>query len=594
MSFRSDTIATMVLKRINQNHFLPAIQREFVWEPHQISALFDSLMRGYPISSFLLWELEPEHRDEWDAYKFLDNVERQEKHNKLASTAGVQQLTLVLDGQQRLTALNIGLRGFYEVRKKGGWVNNPKAWTKRRLYLDLLKDPRPKDREEGDQEEGMRYRLAFRADESDGTRAGSYWFRIGHILDAPSTDELEDLIEREQKRLPDGLTSDQVRAFNRNLRRLHEAVWKDDTIWHHTEHEQDYDRVLDIFVRANSGGTPLTKSDLLLSMVTARWVGVNAREEIYGFVDRLNDELTRRNHFSKDFILKTCLVLCDLPVQYRVRNFSDKNLGLIFEQWEGIKAAVEAGVSLANHFGLDRDTLLSANALIPVIYYLRTLGDGATLRGSTHFEARNAAAIRRWVTAAVLGNVFSGASDNVLRETRRVIREALENGERNFPVEALNRRIAELGRSAELGEAIVEDVLSLSYGYGRTFLALTLLYDRKDWGTTEFHQDHIFPRALFTDEKLEAVGILPEKWWYYRELRDRLGNLELLLPHENEEKNAKDFSGWVKTRDDGFRSEHLIPEDDDLLALDRFEDFVAARENLIRERLQKLFSTEQL
>ena len=60
VSFRSDTIATMVLKRVNQNHFLPAIQREFVWQPHQISALFDSIMRGYPISSFLLWELDPE------------------------------------------------------------------------------------------------------------------------------------------------------------------------------------------------------------------------------------------------------------------------------------------------------------------------------------------------------------------------------------------------------------------------------------------------------------------------------------------------------------------------------------------------------
>ncbi len=372
-------------------------------------------MRGYPISSFLFWELDSEHRDEWDAYKFLESASQRGTHNELAGTAGVQQLTLILDGQQRLTALNIGLRGFYETKRKGAWWNNPNAWTRRRLHLDLLKDPRPNDGEEDGEEGGMRYRFAFRSDESDGgAGAGHYWFRVGRILDAPSTDELEDLIEREQKRLPEDAPGGHIRAFNRNLRRLHEAVWRDDTIWHHTEHEQDYDRVLDIFVRANSGGTPLTKSDLLLSMVTARWQGVNAREEIYGFVDRLNGELLRKNDFSKDFVLKTCLVLCDLPVQYQVKNFSDKNLGLIFERWEGIKASVEAGVGLANRFGLDRDTLLSANALIPVIYYLHALR--ATLRGTGAFKAKNARAIREWLISAMLNNVFSGASDNVLRE----------------------------------------------------------------------------------------------------------------------------------------------------------------------------------
>jgi hypothetical protein len=209
-------------------------------------------------------------------------------------------------------------------------------------------------------------------------------------------------------------------------------------------------------------------------MVTARWTEVNAREEIFCFVDRINGELARPNNFSKDFVLKTCLVLSDLPVQYRVKNFSDRNLGLIFERWEGIKVAIEAGVNLANRFGLDRDNLLSANALIPVIYYLHARG-GVALRGTTASDAKNAREIRRWLTAAMLNNVFSGASDNVLRETRRVIRERIEAGQTDFPSEALDRRIAELGRATGLGEAMVDEVLSLSYGDRRAFLALTLL-----------------------------------------------------------------------------------------------------------------------
>ncbi len=74
---------------------------------------------------------------------------------------------------------------------------------------------------------------------------------------------------------------------------------------------QEVDRVLDIFVRANEGGTKLSKSDLLLSLVTSKWVG-NAREEIYGFVDRINSELTRKNEFDKDFtklLLRQCAVV---------------------------------------------------------------------------------------------------------------------------------------------------------------------------------------------------------------------------------------------------------------------------------------------
>ena len=69
MSYRSETIA-VAIERMNRQYFLPAIQREFVWKPEQIVQLFDSIMRGYPISSFLFWELKPENRDKWQVYKF--------------------------------------------------------------------------------------------------------------------------------------------------------------------------------------------------------------------------------------------------------------------------------------------------------------------------------------------------------------------------------------------------------------------------------------------------------------------------------------------------------------------------------------------
>lgn len=58
MSYKSATIQT-ILNKLNKSYFLPAIQRPFVWEPDKIIRLFDSLMKRYPISAFLFWELKP-------------------------------------------------------------------------------------------------------------------------------------------------------------------------------------------------------------------------------------------------------------------------------------------------------------------------------------------------------------------------------------------------------------------------------------------------------------------------------------------------------------------------------------------------------
>ena len=57
MEYRSVRIKD-VIDAINKDYFLPAIQREFVWEPAQIEKLFDSILGDYPIGSFLFWKVE--------------------------------------------------------------------------------------------------------------------------------------------------------------------------------------------------------------------------------------------------------------------------------------------------------------------------------------------------------------------------------------------------------------------------------------------------------------------------------------------------------------------------------------------------------
>jgi hypothetical protein len=580
MSYKSETVANTV-RRLNQDYFLPAIQREFVWDPDDIVKLFDSLMRAYPIGAFLFWQLDPQNRDRWEIYKFLQNA-KDGVHNELAVTDGIPQLWLVLDGQQRLTALQVGLRGFYTIKKKYRRWDDPEAWKRHRLYLDVLHDPRAP---EEDGESGIYYSFAFHEKEPVND-AEHHWLRVGRVLDFDSEDAFDDFRLAERDRLPETVTIGQQRIFEKNLQRLYRAVWLDEVIAYHTETEQDYDRVLDIFVRANSQGTPLTKSDLLLSMVISRWGGMSARQEIHGFVDHLNSAMPRNNNFNKDFVMKTCLVLTDLPVAYKVENFSNQNLDQIERKWGSIKDALERTVRLVNQFGIDRDTLTSQNALIPIAYYLLRHAD-IDLLGSSHFDVANATAIRKWLTVALLNNAFGGQSDVVLRQARTEQQNTSTAGS-DFPREALEKALVASGKNPYFDEFSLASFLDITYGRRTAFLAVSLLYDDNNWGTTPHQLDHVFPRSWFTRAKLTELGITSDRHGRYMALADRVSNLQLLTQHENAQKKDGSFAEWLVSRDASFRARHLIPQSDELLSFARFEQFVEERERLIGERLDRI------
>lgn len=155
---------------------LPAIQREFVWQAGQVYGLFDSLMQGYPFGAFLYWQIEPENSSKYKFYGFVRNYhQRDNPHCPPLPDMPNQKLTAVLDGQQRLTALNIGLRGTMAWKLPRYWWNNNQAFPVRRLHLDLLWQP--------DEDEELKYRFRFLTESqlkqaSDNT----CWFPVPYIL----------------------------------------------------------------------------------------------------------------------------------------------------------------------------------------------------------------------------------------------------------------------------------------------------------------------------------------------------------------------------------------------------------------------------
>ncbi|MFV0514257.1 MAG: DUF262 domain-containing protein [Jhaorihella sp.] len=581
MSYATITIGNL-LADVNTRYFLPAIQRPYVWNADQVITLVDSLMKGYPISSFMFWAVDDDLKRELKIYNFIENW-KPGMQNPAASADG-RDVTLVLDGQQRITSLLIALRGTFAEKAKYKRRSNADAWAEKTLYLDLLQDPAGEyDDEETDL--GVSYGLRFHAlpPRNDYRR---HWFRLGDMLNYRTEEKLEQLIEATLAKLHHGVTAYERELITSSLHRLHQVIWADEVINYYTETSRSVDRVLDIFVRANDAGTKLSKSDLMLSMITSKWESGSARDAVFDFVDHINTGLGHENKITKDFVLKASLVLCGFDVKYNVSNFTTQSIAEIEQKWPAIKDAIERTFRFLNGLGINADNLTSLNAVLPIAWFLFHTPN-VTLRGSSEFDAYNAQAAQRWLINSLLMGVFAGTSDRTISIARTTLKDAREIS-RNFPETELYHALAIGGRMTQLDERAVEELLDLGYGKPKAFLALSLLYGDLDWNGTVYHVDHIIPQKRADRRVLMGMN-LPEH--RIREITDcvnRLGNLQLLPSRENEEKNDLPFDAWITSRSDAYRARHLIEDAPELGMATMLPEFVRSRERLIRKRLMAL------
>ena len=255
----------------NSQYVLPAIQREFIWDTDQICKLFDSLMLGYPIGAFLFWKVEAKEAGQFAYYDFItDYHEKDSPYAPPRKIPAGQGATAILDGQQRLTALNIGLYGSHAERQPRKRWNNPDAFPKKRLYLNLLKRPEVDD-------QGMAYDFKFLTADSAKSKEGESdgWFPVKDVLSLANAGPA---IMAELKRR--SLTDTEPFEI---LYQLYNAVRETPSINAYLEESQDPNKVLDIFVRVNSGGTPLhfaasSGSCKVLRLLLKHGANVHARE----------------------------------------------------------------------------------------------------------------------------------------------------------------------------------------------------------------------------------------------------------------------------------------------------------------------------
>lgn len=514
---------------------LPAIQREFVWRHEAICRLFDSLMQGFPFGTFLYWKVAPENSDKFNFYGFvLDYHERDARHCPPLPAMPDTALTAVLDGQQRLTALNVGLKGSMAWKLPRLWRNNPAAFPKRHLYLDLLWDPGE------DEDEGTRYRFDFRRENEPPQRAHSSgdqpecWFRVSDVL---SMDAGPPMVRWLNERLDQQFVD---RAFE-TLFRLHSVVRNDHLVAYYEERRQTLDDVVQIFIRMNDGGTPLSHSDLLLSIAVAQWTKHDAREEIHELVDALN-RIGMEFSFSKDFVLKAGLMLSDIgSVGFKVDNFNRENMEIFEDRWTSIKTALTLTVQLVADFGFHGATLTAHNAILPIAYYLHRSGRTETfLSHSRHEDDRQR--IRGWLIRSLLKRgVWGSGLDTLLTALRGVIRDG---GTHGFPASQLGAEMARRGRELTFNDEEVEELADTEYRNPRAFGLLSLTFNFTDPGKL-FHVDHVFPITRFSKAKLRGEDVPDEQMDEFRDCANRIANLQLLPGPVNTEKSATMPAEWL-------------------------------------------------
>ncbi|MFQ3451787.1 DUF262 domain-containing protein [Bradyrhizobium sp. UFLA01-814] len=567
---------------LDGKYVLPAIQREFIWEPEQIELLFDSLLRGYPISSFLFWEVPRSQVNDWQFYRFLTHYhEYNARHNAPAQLTGDRDVTAVLDGQQRLTALVIALTGTYASRTKNKQRSNLAAYPIKKLCIDLLG---PAD----DTDEQKFYAIRFLTTEEAAADTERFWVsfpelfskikNVSHVLMFMA---MERISSAPQER----------RDFAaRTLGMICETFNTLGNVNFFLEREADLDKVLQIFIRINSGGTKLSYSDLLLSIATASWKGTDARQAIHAFVDELNsvsDELT----FDQDFVLKSALVLSDISdVKFKIENFNAQNMATIEKAWPSIKTALSLTAHLARSFGLTDRSLLSANALIPIAYYLRKKGaTDAYLHSSTTSADR--AGIRSWLTKVLLRGTFGSMGDTILAALRGELQSASVDA---FPEFAINDRLTQLNRSIKFSPDEIQNLLGLQYKNRQTFLVLSVLYPNFDF-SNGFHIDHVYPRSKMTERRLLAKDVSAPDAREWPNLRDNLANLQLLQGGPNQAKSDSDFDDWLdhelgdSTKKGYFLAMHHFPSWSSF-PYAKFGEFLSEREAILAKHLEKVLT----
>ncbi len=570
MAYEKKNIRAVIEEINSRKIYLPAIQRKYVWDDDQITRLMDSIMLGYPIGTFLFWKVRKSiiNKKEYSMYEFIKDFHERDVYKNPSAPQpfpiGSDEETIwaVLDGQQRLTSLYIALQGSMSRKLPNKRWKNDDAFPIKELYLDL--------HSQRTDEEDISYEFKFLTqEEAKKQKDDKLWYLVKDILKYSQDELVTDLI------IPNGWASDKVAMKNISL--LHTRLVGDEIINYFEVQTDSIDSVLDIFVRVNSGGTVLSKSDLLFSTIVSHWD--KARDEIDKLLAEIN-KIGEGYKFSNDFIMRTCLYVLDMSVTLKVETFKKESVLKIKNNWENIRKTIKDTVDLLNEFGFNSENIISYVAVSPMVYYRFKGGN---------FDAESKSELRKYIVISQVRQVFGAATNSALTSIREALKAA--------PTDSF--KMGNLLKVRFTGERTLRytseeiDAMFDTYEIGAyTFMLLSLLYPNLKYSQKGFHQDHMHPYAGFEESKIANLklpdgsiidDVRKDEW---RRRRNTLANLQLLEGRENERKNATPLVDWIEFTANRENAKYM--PSDSSFELSHFEDFMDKRQKLMSDALKAI------
>jgi Protein of unknown function DUF262 len=488
MSYKPRTLFRLI-DETNKALFLPHIQRPFVWEEEQMIRLFDSLMRNYPIQTLLFWRT----KDEIKARKFMEQIDwdadLSDFYDPNMSKGGIEKV-FILDGQQRLQTLYAIFRGA---------ISEPDN-RRAEAYFDTTSGIAP-------DEQGLMYKLRFSSEPLTLP-----WYRVANLIgkDAQkNAEELADALNEEldavegTKSAEQRETEEQAKTREKRVRRgisqLVSLLREEKHFWVQeldgVANDFPYRRVLNIFVRVNSGGTKLDASDLMFAAMKEGW---DAIEEV---IEETTELLNGTNlQFDKTFPLKCLLVAHGRGAEASPEKFSgpdgERLLVEMEADWEKAEAAFKELRDFLQHdLKVYADKVIRTyNSFIPLFDYL--------YHNPKPTEASRAL-MRAYHYKAQLFGWYSQATDTIVNAVHSIVGKSCPNG---FPIKEVKGYFGGRGNQTELAKMDPKETRL-------RFILLNLIYvdqmgsspfDVKSKGN-EPHVDHIYPQHA-SRTKLGLLG----------------------------------------------------------------------------------------
>lgn len=535
-----------ILEKIDENQlFVPAFQREYVWKRDDAKQLIDSLIKEYPTGTMLTWETAnpPE-------------LKGPHKYNEKQGA-----VRLLLDGQQRVTTLYMLINGDIPPYYTASEIMN----DTRGLYVNV-------------ETLELSYYMKTRMENNPS------WQSITDIFKGKvSAFDLQARFAESGK----SLTMDELRKLNDNINaitRIKEREFPEQTI----PVKASIREAIDIFYKVNASGVALTDAELALAQISGYWPQARDR-----FKSKLAELKNEGFIFKLDFIVYV-LLGCLYHMGSDMRKLHDtENKDKIRAAWDHLeKQVLDYVVNLmrANAFVDHTDEINSPYALVPIIVYCFD-------KNGTHLTD---AEIRKMVKWFFYSQVRTRYVSQLPQKLDRDLRTVAESPQ---PFDALLQVIAEENRLEILptefvGRAVQHPLFSMVRWYLKSRGAVcftTGMSLRKNMGSKyQLERDHIFPYS-----KLKEMGYGEGNRVKYA-LAQEFTNRAILTQVANRTKSAThaaDYLASVKAKFPKALELQCVPEDVELWKLENYEQFLEERRKTLAKHLNdfldKITATEE-